>query len=78
MPSLLVNNGSKFRISLAWEEESPGPNPKSLEKVSKKFSDPKSLKKVLTRVLKSLEKSKNGFFGDFSDSPRDFFQTFGA
>ena len=67
-------------ISPAWEEESPGRNLKSLKKVSKKSSDPRApkSKKSLGESPKSLEKPVFGLFRDFSDSPRDFFQTFGA
>ena len=65
------------RISPAWEEESPGRNPKSLKKVSKKSSDPRA-PKSLGEGPKSLKKTVFGLFRDFSDPPRDFFQTFGA
>ena len=73
---------TKFGIAPAWEEESPGRNPKSLKKKSRKSPGtlgPQKSEKSLGESPKSLEKvSRNGFFRDFSDSPRDFFQTFGA
>ena len=64
-------------ISPAWEEESPGRNPKSLKKVSNKASDPRAQKseKSLGESPKSLEKvSKNGFFEIFRTLPETFFR----
>ena len=74
-------DSSTFRISPAWEDESPGPNPESLKKTSKKSSDPRApkvWKKVSRRVRKVSRKVQKRIFRDFSDSPRDFLQTFGA
>ena len=66
---------SRFGIFPAWEEESPGRNPKSLKKVSKKSSDPRATKseKSLGESPKSLgESPKTGFSRLFGLSPRLF------
>ena len=64
---------------MAWEEESPGPSPKSLKKVSESPWTLKTQKseKSLEVSPKSLERVQKWFFwGDFSDSPQGFSQTF--
>ena len=49
-------------ISPAWEEESPGPNPKSLEKNSKMSSDPHPPQKE--KLQGESEKSRKSPFSD--------------
>ena len=66
-------------ISPAWEEESPGRNPKSLKsRKSPRTLGPQKSEKSLGEGPRSLEEPVLGLFRDFSDPPRDFFQTFGA
>ena len=73
-------------LSLSWDLPGlgggvSGPKPqkseKSLEK-SPRTLGPQKSEKSLGESPKSLEKPVLGLFRDFSDSPRDFFQTFGA
>ena len=72
---------SRIGIPWAWEKESRGQKPKSLQKVSKK--SPRGLpapgsQKCLQKGAKSLQKVWKWVFGDFSDLFRDFFRTFGT